>query len=98
MEERQVTVDGKTRPLPAPFIVIATQNPVETTGTFPLPEAQLDRFFMKLSMGFPSKEEELAILDRFQLAEPLKRWSRSARERRSSKPWKKSGNLRSSRD
>ena len=72
MEERQVTVDGKTRPLPAPFIVIATQNPVETTGTFPLPEAQLDRFFMKLSMGFPSKEEELAILDRFQLAEPLK--------------------------
>ena len=72
MEERQVTVAGKTRPLPAPFIVIATQNPVETTGTFPLPEAQLDRFFMKLSMGFPSKEEELAILDRFQLAEPLK--------------------------
>ena len=59
MEERQVTVDGKTRPLPAPFIVIATQNPVETTGTFPLPEAQLDRFFMKLSMGLPSKEEEL---------------------------------------
>ena len=50
MEERQVTVDGKTRPLPAPFIVIATQNPVEPTGTFPLPEAQLDRFFMKLSM------------------------------------------------
>lgn len=65
MEERQVTVDGKTRPLPAPFIVIATQNPVETTGTFPLPEAQLDRFFMKLSMGLPSKEEELSILTQF---------------------------------
>lgn len=65
MEERQVTVDGKTRPLPAPFIVIATQNPVETTGTFPLPEAQLDRFFMKLSMGLPSKEEELSILTAF---------------------------------
>lgn len=71
MEERQVTVDGKTRPLPAPFIVIATQNPVETTGTFPLPEAQLDRFFMKLSMGLPSKEEELAILTRFEHAQPL---------------------------
>ena len=71
MEERQVTVDGKTRPLPAPFIVIATQNPVETTGTFPLPEAQLDRFFMKLSMGLPSKEEELSILTRFEHAQPL---------------------------
>ena len=71
MEERQVTVDGKTRPLPAPFIVIATQNPVETTGTFPLPEAQLDRFFMKLSMGLPSKEEELAILTRFERVQPL---------------------------
>lgn len=71
MEERQVTVDGKTRPLPAPFIVIATQNPVETTGTFPLPEAQLDRFFMKLSMGLPSKEEVLSILTRFEHAQPL---------------------------
>lgn len=71
MEERQVTVDGKTRPLPAPFIVIATQNPVETTGTFPLPEAQLDRFFMKLSMGLPSKEEELSILTRFEHSQPL---------------------------
>ena len=75
MEERQVTVDGTTRPLPAPFIVIATQNPVETTGTFPLPEAQLDRFFMKLSMGLPSKEEELSILTRFERAQPLAKLS-----------------------
>lgn len=75
MEERQVTVDGTTRPLPTPFIVIATQNPVETTGTFPLPEAQLDRFFMKLSMGLPSKEEELSILTRFERAQPLAKLS-----------------------
>ena len=72
MEERQVTIDGETRKLDEVFFVIATQNPIESSGTFPLPEAQMDRFFMKLSMGFPSKEEELAILDRFQLAEPLK--------------------------
>ena len=72
MEERQVTIDGETRKLDEVFFVIATQNPIESSGTFPLPEAQMDRFFMKLSMGFPSKEEELAILERFQLAEPLK--------------------------
>lgn len=71
MEEKQVTIDGVTRPLSAPFFVIATQNPVETTGTFPLPEAQLDRFFMQLSMGLPSKDEELAILNRFQKDQPL---------------------------
>lgn len=71
MEEKQVTVDGTTRALPAPFIVIATQNPVETTGTFPLPEAQLDRFFMKLSMGLPSKQEEFSILTRFEHDQPL---------------------------
>ena len=65
MEERQVTVDGETRRLSAPFFVIATQNPVETTGTFPLPEAQLDRFLMKLSMGTPTEEEEIAILERY---------------------------------
>ncbi len=70
MEERQVTVDGKTRKLEEPFFVIATQNPLETTGTFPLPEAQLDRFFMKLSMGLPDKEEELRILKRFLKDEP----------------------------
>lgn len=71
MEERQVTIDGVTRKLEAPFFVIATQNPVETTGTFPLPEAQLDRFFMQLSMGLPTKEEELAIMLRFQKNQPL---------------------------
>ncbi len=65
MEERQVTVDGETRKLSEPFFVIATQNPLETTGTFPLPEAQLDRFFMKLSMGLPGKEEEINIMKRF---------------------------------
>ena len=66
MEERQVTVDGETRVLAEPFFVIATQNPVETSGTFPLPEAQLDRFMMKLSMGLPEKEQEVEILRRFQ--------------------------------
>jgi len=65
MEERQVTVDGETRMLEEPFFVIATQNPLETTGTFPLPEAQLDRFFMKLSMGLPDKNEEINIMKRF---------------------------------
>lgn len=70
MEEHQVTVDGQTRKLEEPFFVIATQNPLETTGTFPLPEAQLDRFFMKLSMGLPSKEEEIQILNRFITEEP----------------------------
>lgn len=70
MEERQVTVDGVTRKLTEPFFVIATQNPLETTGTFPLPEAQLDRFFMKLSMGLPSQQEELDILNRFLKGQP----------------------------
>ncbi len=65
MEERQVTIDGVTRKLDEPFFVIATQNPIETSGTFPLPEAQLDRFLMKLSMGFPDKDQEVAILERF---------------------------------
>ncbi len=65
MEERQVTVDGVTRKLEEPFFVIATQNPIETSGTFPLPEAQLDRFMMKLSMGLPDKAQEMEILKRF---------------------------------
>ena len=65
MEERQVTVDGNTMPLTAPFLVIATQNPIETAGTYPLPEAQLDRFLMQISMGYPTAAEELKILDRF---------------------------------
>ncbi|MBQ6240613.1 MAG: MoxR family ATPase [Firmicutes bacterium] len=65
MEEKQITVDGVTYPLEKPFFVIATQNPIETGGTFPLPEAQLDRFLMQLSLGYTDKEGSLAILDRF---------------------------------
>lgn len=64
MEERQVSVDGNTYPLTEPFLVIATQNPIEIQGTFPLPEAQLDRFFMRLSMGYPDPESEKAMLSR----------------------------------
>ena len=71
MEERQVTVDGRTFPLPAPFFVIATQNPIELEGTFPLPEAQLDRFLLKTQVGYPEKTEELLILERFQEDEPF---------------------------
>ena len=71
MEERQVTVDGKTYPLPHPFLVMATQNPIELEGTFPLPEAQLDRFLLKVRLGYPDKEEEIAILERFQKEDPL---------------------------
>ncbi len=71
MEERQVTVDGVTRPLPRPFLVIATQNPIELEGTFPLPEAQLDRFLLRLSLGYPDGDEERAILRRFRTADPL---------------------------
>ncbi len=71
MEERQVTIDGESYIPGTPFFVIATQNPVETTGTFPLPEAQLDRFMMRLSMGLPGREEELAILDKYMEKEPL---------------------------
>ena len=69
MEERQMTVDGVTRPMPVPFMVIATQNPVEYEGTFPLPEAQLDRFLLRLRIGYPSREDELALLER--AAEPV---------------------------
>ncbi|MBR1459599.1 MAG: MoxR family ATPase [Oscillospiraceae bacterium] len=64
MEEHQISLDGQTHILPEPFMVIATQNPVETYGTYHLPEAQMDRFFMKISMGYPTLSEELAILDR----------------------------------
>ena len=71
MEERQVTVDGKTYPLPHPFFVMATQNPIELEGTFPLPEAQLDRFLLKIHLGYPEEEEEIAILARFQQADPF---------------------------
>lgn len=71
MQERTVTLDGETRVLPRPFVVIATQNPVELEGTFPLPEAQIDRFFLKLEIGYPELEEEERILDRFNLKDPL---------------------------
>ena len=72
MEERSVTVDGKSRELSKPFIVIATENPVETTGTFPLPEAQLDRFMVKLTMGDIGVEDEIKILERFVVESPEK--------------------------
>ena len=71
MEEGQVTVDGRSYLLPAPFMVLATQNPVEYLGTFPLPEAQLDRFLMKVSLGYPQTEEEIFMLDRFRSDTPL---------------------------
>jgi len=72
MEERQVTVDGNTYTLPLPFMVLATQNPIEYLGTFPLPEAQLDRFFMRISIGYPTLKEEAFILERFKGDNPLK--------------------------
>lgn len=71
MGEFQLTIDGKTIVLPKPFFVIATQNPIEMDGTFPLPEAQLDRFLMRIDVGYPSKEEEIAIMERFQKDQPL---------------------------
>lgn len=71
MEEIQVTVDGVTHPLPQPFMVLATQNPIEYEGTFPLPEAQLDRFMMRVRMGYPSASEEMRILSGQQLQHPI---------------------------
>jgi MoxR-like ATPase len=71
MQERQVTVDGVSRPLPRPFLVLATQNPIELEGTFPLPEAQVDRFLLRLQLGYPTAEQEGQILERFGGAEPL---------------------------
>ena len=69
MQEAQVTVDGATHPVPKPFMVLATQNPVEHVGTYALPEAQLDRFFMRISLGYPGISDEIAILDRYALGE-----------------------------
>jgi MoxR-like ATPase len=71
MQERQVTTDGVTRPLPRPFLVLATQNPVELEGTFPLPEAQIDRFLLRVSIGYPTQPEENTILERFRASDPL---------------------------
>jgi MoxR-like ATPase len=73
MEEGQVTVDGVTHPLPEPFIVLATQNPIELGGTFPLPEAQVDRFLIKVNLGYLQLPDEVAMLDRFQRESPLER-------------------------
>lgn len=71
MEEGNVTVDGETRALPQPFLVMATQNPIEYEGTFPLPEAQLDRFLLKIRMGYPTKEQEVEVLTRAQESHPI---------------------------
>lgn len=71
MEERQVTVDGVTHPLPTPFLVMATQNPIEYEGTFPLPEAQLDRFLLRIRLGYPSLEDEIKILGEQQYQHPI---------------------------
>ncbi|HVA89363.1 MAG TPA: MoxR family ATPase [Chloroflexota bacterium] len=71
MDERQITVDGVTHPLPTPFMVLATQNPLDFEGTFPLPEAQLDRFFLTVTLGYPTMQQELAILDGQQRTHPL---------------------------
>ncbi|MBL0389224.1 MoxR family ATPase [Tumebacillus sp. ITR2] len=71
MEESNVTVDGVTYKLPSPFLVMATQNPIEYEGTFPLPEAQLDRFLLKLNLGYPSQQDEIDMLSRQQMAHPI---------------------------
>ncbi len=71
MQERQATVDGQTYPLPRPFLVLATQNPIELEGTFPLPEAQLDRFLMQVKLGYPTEAEEDELLQRYQADDPL---------------------------
>jgi MoxR-like ATPase len=71
MEERQVTVDGVTHKMPAPFMVMATQNPIEYEGTFPLPEAQLDRFLIRVYLGYPSPTDEVAVLDQQQIQHPI---------------------------
>ncbi len=70
MEEHQVTVDGVTRELPEPFMVMATQNPIEYEGTFPLPEAQLDRFLMRVHLGYPSNTDEVLMMDSQQVVAP----------------------------
>lgn len=73
MEEHQVTVDGRTYPLKQPFMVLATQNPIEYEGTFPLPEAQLDRFLLRIKLGYPGKEEEIEVFDRQQFVHPIEK-------------------------
>ena len=75
MEERQITVDGVTYPMPRPFMVLATQNPIEYEGTFPLPEAQLDRFLLRIRLGYPAREDEVEILRRQQIQHPIEQIS-----------------------
>ncbi len=71
MQEHQITVDGITHPLPTPFMVLATQNPIEYEGTFPLPEAQLDRFLLRVRLGYPGREDEISVMERQQYRHPL---------------------------
>jgi len=71
MEEKQATVDGVTYKMKSPFMVLATQNPIDYLGTYPLPEAQLDRFFMKIKIGYPGVDEEIQIIKRYQDGNPL---------------------------
>lgn len=78
MQERQVTIDGQTYALPRPFMVLATQNPIELEGTFPLPEAQVDRFLMRIALGYPDEQEENAILQRFEREDPLEQLAPAA--------------------
>jgi MoxR-like ATPase len=73
MEERQITVDGVTRKMPSPFHVLATQNPIEYEGTFPLPEAQLDRFLLRINIGYPSRNEEITIIENQQYVHPIEK-------------------------
>ena len=80
MEERQITVDGITHPLPRPFMVMATQNPIEYEGTFPLPEAQLDRFLIRLTLGYPDLNDEIDVLERQQFQHPVIDLSQVAQE------------------
>ena len=87
MEERQVTVDGTTYPLAPPFMVIATQNPIEHEGTYPLPESQLDRFLMRLSVGYPSRQSELEILDTHAVRRHAVRGAPGGHRRRRSSRW-----------
>ena len=75
MQERQVTAEGETKPLPRPFMVLATKNPIELEGTFPLPEAQLDRFLLNIEIGYPTAEDDRLILNRFRQADPLEELS-----------------------
>ena len=84
MQERQVTIGDKTYPLPEPFIVMATQNPIEQEGTYPLPEAQIDRFMLMVKVGYPTREEERKIMDRMTAPEPLEGRARASRRRSSS--------------